>query len=112
MRLRRGESHGGKLGIKWDQERIKFMAVQEIELRVAALEAEVARLKEQLEKVAPSKGDWLDEIYGAFANDPDFEEAMRLGREYRESLRPKANRKPVRKTAKKAVRKSVKGRKG
>jgi hypothetical protein len=47
---------------------------------------------------------------GAFDNDPDFEEAMRLGREYRESLRPKAGRKPTRKTAKKAVKKSVKSR--
>lgn len=88
------------------------MAVREIEMRVAALEAEVARLKEQVEKAVPSQGDWLDEIYGVFANDPHFEEAMRLGREYRESLRPKATRKPARKTAKKAVRKSVKGRKG
>jgi hypothetical protein len=86
------------------------MAVQEIELRVAALENEVARLKEQVERAAPSQGDWLDDIYGAFADDPHFEEAMRLGREYRESLRPKAPRKPARKTAKKAVRKSVKGR--
>ncbi|MCI0490665.1 MAG: hypothetical protein L0229_29075 [Blastocatellia bacterium] len=86
------------------------MAVSQIERRVAALEAEVAQMKEQLEKAIPQKGDWLDDIYGAFADDPHFEEAMRLGREYRESLRPKASGKPVRKTAKKAVRKSVKGR--
>ena len=65
------------------------MAVPGIEHRVAVLEAEVARLKEQLAKVAPPQGDWLDEIYGAFENDPIYEEAMRLGREYRESLRPK-----------------------
>ncbi|MBI3649592.1 MAG: hypothetical protein HY231_00925 [Acidobacteria bacterium] len=88
------------------------MAVVEIELRVAALEDEVARLKEQLEKVAPSQEDWLDEIYGAFDNDPIYEEAMRLGREYRESLRPKANKKPARKTATKAASKTAKGRKG
>ena len=48
----------------------------------------------------------LDEIYGAFENDPIYEEAMRLGREYRESLRPKA----ARKTARKAGKKSAKGR--
>jgi hypothetical protein len=65
------------------------MAVAEIELRVAALEAEMARVKEQLEKSAGSQGDWLDEIFGVFDNDPIYEEAMRLGREYRESLRPK-----------------------
>lgn len=65
------------------------MAASKIELRVAALEAEVAHLKEQVEKSVPAKRDWLDAIYGAFANDPHFEEAMRLGREYRESLRHK-----------------------
>ncbi len=65
------------------------MAVQEIELRVAALEAEMARLKEQLAKSAGAERDWLDEIFGVFDNDPIYEEAMRLGREYRESLRPK-----------------------
>lgn len=65
------------------------MAVAEIELRVAALEAEMARVKEQLEKSAGSKGGWLDEIFGVFDNDSIYEEAMRLGREYRESLRPK-----------------------
>jgi hypothetical protein len=46
----------------------------------------VARLKEKIEGNSKS---WTDEIVGAFANDPAFEEAMRLGREYRESLRPK-----------------------
>ena len=86
-----------------------MMAAPEIESRVSALEAEVAQLKERLEKAAP-QADWLDEIYGAFADDPHFEEAMRLGREYRESLRPKASRKPAHKTAKKSENKSVKGR--
>jgi hypothetical protein len=81
------------------------MAVANIELRVAALEAELARVKEQLEKPAPAQGDWLDEIYGVFADDPIHEKAMRLGREYRESLRPGAAKKPARKTAKKLAKK-------
>lgn len=81
------------------------MAVSEIEQRVAALEADMARVKEQLEKCVPAQKDWLDEIYGAFEDDPIFEEAMRLGREYRESLRPKA----ARKTARAAGKKRAKG---
>lgn len=81
------------------------MAVAEIKLRVTALEAEVARLKERGEKALPSRGDWLDEIFGVFDNDPIYEEAMRLGREYRESLRPKA----ARRSSHKAIKKSVKG---
>jgi hypothetical protein len=76
------------------------MAVPQIEQRVAVLEVEVARLKEQLEKAVPSRGDWLNDIYGAFADDPHFEEAMRLGREYRESLRPKATKEVARRKAK------------
>jgi len=63
------------------------MAVPEIELRIAALEAEVAQLKSQLEAAAPLVKPWWQEIYGTFSNDPLYEEAMRLGREYRDSLR-------------------------
>jgi hypothetical protein len=62
------------------------MNTMKLKDRVAFLEAEVARLKERIEGNSKS---WTDEIAGAFANDPAFEEAMRLGREYRESLRPK-----------------------
>jgi hypothetical protein len=80
------------------------MAVAQIEQRVAALEADVARLKEQLESAVPPRGDWLDEIYGAFADDPHFEEAMRMGRAYRESLRPKPSRRTARKAGKRSAR--------
>ena len=80
------------------------MVAQEIESRVAALEAEMARLKERLDKALPSKADWLDEIYGSFDNDPIYEEAMRLGREYRESLRPRAASRPPGKAGKESVR--------
>jgi hypothetical protein len=65
------------------------MAVPEIETRVAALESEVARLKQRLEDSTEPKGHWVDKVYGAFADDPAFLEAMSLGRKYRESLRPK-----------------------
>jgi hypothetical protein len=66
--------------------------------RVEALEAEVARLKERLGETRRDKGDWVKEITGTFANDPIYDEAMRLGREYRESLRPKPRRPRKRKT--------------
>ena len=80
------------------------MAVPEIELRMTRLEAEVAQLKKQLEQAAPPAGDWLDEIFGVFDNDPIYQEAMKLGREYRESLRPKATRKSTAKAGKKSVK--------
>jgi len=65
------------------------MAASEIELRVAALEAKVEELQRSLKVVAPDTRPWWEHVVGAFADDPAFEEAMRLGREYRESLRPK-----------------------
>jgi hypothetical protein len=68
------------------------MAVAQIEQRVAALEAEVTLLKEKIEAVTKPVTPWWQEIYGTFADDPLYEEAMRSGREYRESLRPKATK--------------------
>jgi hypothetical protein len=56
-----------------------------LEERIAALEAEVAALKAQLE--SKPKVDWTHAISGTFANDPLYDEAMRLGRKWRESYR-------------------------
>ncbi|HEX4951353.1 MAG TPA: hypothetical protein VFZ34_32145 [Blastocatellia bacterium] len=50
-----------------------------VEARLDALQMPAARPKRPLVEV----------VLGTFANDPDFEKAMELGRKYRESLRPK-----------------------
>jgi hypothetical protein len=55
----------------------------QIEARLSALEEEIARLK-RLAKP------WWEQMWGTFANDPAFDEAMRLGRRYREGQRPGA----------------------
>jgi hypothetical protein len=65
------------------------MAAGSLEERVAALEAEVARLKQERTGSAGLQQPWWKEIWGTFKDDPVYAEAMRLGREYRESLRPK-----------------------
>lgn len=67
-----------------------------LESRVAILEAKVTQLQDKLETVAPGTKPWWEYVVGAFADDPAFEEAMRLGREYRESLHPKPTKKPER----------------
>ena len=63
------------------------MNTMKLKDRVALLEAEVARLKEIV--INSKEAPWWKKITGAFRGDPAVEEAMRLGREYRESLRPK-----------------------
>jgi hypothetical protein len=65
------------------------MATGHIEERVAALEAEIVRLKKRLSRGSMSPRPWWEEIAGGFANDPIFEQAMKLGQQYRRSLRPK-----------------------
>ena len=52
-----------------------------MEERVAALEKKVAKLSEGQDM--PKKKD-PSKTFGIFANDPGFDETVRLGREYRE----------------------------
>lgn len=67
--------------------------IADLRRRVIALEAEVARLKERLntnpalEQIGPR---WWRHVVGAFADDPSFDEAARLGREWREAQRAEA----------------------
>lgn len=70
------------------------MPTATLEERVAALDTEVARLKQERPNEAQSKKPWWEQIRGTFKNDPDCIEAMRLGREYREALRPKDDEEP------------------
>jgi len=55
------------------------MSSADLETRVSALEAELAKLKAEISTSSGRQGPWWDEISGIFANDPAFEEAMRLG---------------------------------
>jgi hypothetical protein len=68
------------------------MATKSLKQRVEALETEVARLNAKVDGTTGAAMPWWKEIWGTFANDPAFEEAMRLGREWRESFRPKPRR--------------------
>lgn len=83
------------------------MVARELEMRVAALEAEMDLVKQRLEAEAAPAKPWWQEIYGTFADDPLYEEAMRLGREYRESLRPG----PAKRSAGQTTERSAKQRK-
>ena len=63
------------------------MSAPQIEKRLTALGRDVARLKKSENEAAPP---WWRAVIGTFANDRQFELAMKLGREYRESLRAKS----------------------
>jgi hypothetical protein len=62
-----------------------------LEQRVAALEQQIAYLQRDELGVATSRA-WLGDLYGRFAADPVFEQAMKLGKKYRKSLRPRATK--------------------
>jgi hypothetical protein len=51
------------------------------------IEAEVAFIKNQLKIAPPMTKPWWEKIVGTFVNNPAYDEAMQLGREYRESQR-------------------------
>ena len=59
-----------------------------LEQRISALEKQVAHLQQQHTQSAPAGREWLADLDGAFAGDPIFEQAMKLGRKYRKSTRP------------------------
>ena len=66
------------------------MSTATIEERLAALETKYEQLAQQVNPgAAQAEKPWWERIRGQFKDDPIYDEAMRLGREYRESLRPK-----------------------
>ena len=87
------------------------MTIELLENRLSAIENELTEIKQLLvtekpetpllreyweslqpalmlvDKDQPASHRW-EKVFGSFANSEGFEEAVRLGREYRESLRP------------------------
>lgn len=67
-----------------------MVSTEALEGRLSAVEKELAELK-SLMSSRKSKGAWWQEMFGSFADSEGFDEAVRLGQEYRDSLRPKKN---------------------
>lgn len=59
------------------------MTNAEIENRVSVLENEIEILKKKLAQMEKEPTAWWQRISETFADDADYDEAMRLGREYR-----------------------------
>lgn len=67
------------------------MTVQQLEERSQALEARLATLEQELVQMkqiinTPKRNEpWWLKVVGTFENDPTFDEAERLGKEWRRS---------------------------
>jgi hypothetical protein len=70
------------------------MTISQLEQRLRAVERELAELKLQRNRpVRPAHPvDAIDRIHGTFEDDDAFRDAMRLGREWRDSDLPKPSR--------------------
>ena len=59
------------------------MTKLEIETKFKALETELVLLKKKVQEIEKPKEAWWKNIPNVFNNNPAYNEAMRLGREYR-----------------------------
>lgn len=58
------------------------MTIQQLEQRLSDLERQVAELQREVKPLRPLLN--VNDTFGMFANDPDIDEIVRLGRDYRE----------------------------
>ena len=59
------------------------MTLQQLEQRLSDLERQVAELQREIRPLRPFPH--VMDTFGMFANDPEFDEIVRLGREYRQA---------------------------
>jgi hypothetical protein len=63
------------------------MAAEKIEKRMAQLEQEMVALRKKLDDLTGSEP-WWERIAGSFRNDRVYQQAMRLGKQYRREQKP------------------------
>lgn len=59
----------------------------QLESRVETLEIELAQMQQILAELVQKKSPWWSKVAGSFENDPTFDEAVRLGKEWRRSAK-------------------------
>jgi len=60
------------------------MTLEQLEQRVQDLERQVALLRDELKPLRPLGS--VQQTFGMFAGDPEFDEIVRLGRQYRKQV--------------------------
>lgn len=64
------------------------MTLDEVAKRLSILESEMAHLKAAQEgRRKQNAREWFEQFSGSMANDPGFDEVLRLGKEWRDSQR-------------------------
>ena len=79
----------GSIGSKMGESRMKESPMPEqltVEDRLTAVEHQLADLKRRLPSQTDGKS-WVERIAGTFKDDPDFDQIVRLGREFRKSVK-------------------------
>ena len=62
------------------------MSNETLEQRIAVVEQKLIDVERKLYRVTPrTKGNWLASVLGRFKDNPDYDEVVRLGREFRET---------------------------
>ena len=72
------------------------MTLSELTKRVDELEKQLAEVQKKMANSSAAQPWWMTGA-GRFKNDPVFDEIVRLGREYRESLHPDRKKKKKKK---------------
>lgn len=65
------------------------MTLAQVERKLTQLEREIQQLKRERNGSSIHDGKWWIDHSGAFKDDPGYSEMVRLGRHYRQSLKPK-----------------------
>ena len=61
------------------------MATAEIEARLSRLEEKMERIERGQKKPNATSPDWLDKVFGIFADCPEFDEMVKAGQKWRKT---------------------------
>ena len=67
----------------------RLITLEQLERKVNDLECQIVQLQQALRPLRPLSQ--VEDTFGIFADDPDFDEVLRLGREYRDQANGEDN---------------------
>jgi hypothetical protein len=72
------------MGVSASKIKVGTMTLEQLEQKVNELERQIAELRGEAKPLAPVAN--VAATFGMFADDPEFDEIVRLGREYRNEI--------------------------